>query len=127
MGMSDNMVEKMIKRYQDTFIGETETVEYAGAGFGRNPILLAGGLLGALLGKPRVIVVTDAAVYLVKQKKADDLTPDDVIGTYPRQVELSSTLMSINKIVLGDEVIYLSKLITGRLKEMFPAASSSSE
>ncbi len=127
MGMSDNMIDKMVKRYQGTFIGETETVQYAAAGFGRNPILLAGGLLGALLGKPRVIVVTDTAVHLVKQKKADDLTPDDVIGTYPRQVEMSSMLLSINKIVLGEEVIYVSKAFTGRLKELFPAAATSGE
>ncbi len=125
MGMSDNMIEKMVARYQDSFIGETETVQYAAAGFGRHPILLAGGLLGALFGNQRVIVVTDTAVHLVKQKKADDLTPEDVIGTYPRQVEMSSTMVSINKIVLGDDVIYVSKAFTGRLKEMFPAESSS--
>ncbi len=115
MGMSDNMIDKMIKRYQDTFIGETETVQYAAAGFGRNPILLAGGLLGALLGKPRVIVVTDTAIHLVKQKKADDLTPDDVIGTYPRQVEMSSTLVSINKIVLGESELRVGRRTENRL------------
>lgn len=124
MGMSDKIVEKMITRYQNSFIGQTETVQYAAAGFGRHPILLAGGLLGALFGKPRVIVVTDTAVHLVKQKKADNLTPDDVIGTYPRQIELTNSFITFNKIMLGDEVIYLSKVVTGRLKELFPAAAN---
>lgn len=127
MGMSDNIVEKMIGRYQGTFIGDTATVQYAGAGFGRHPILLAGGLLGALFGKPRVLVVTDKAVHLVKQKKAENLTPDDVIGTYPRHVEVTSSFVSINKVTVGDDVIYISKLVTGPLKEMFPAASPPNE
>jgi hypothetical protein len=124
MGMSDKLVEKMIARYEDTFIGETEKVQYAGAGFGRHPVLLAGGLLGALFGKPRVLVVTDKSAHLVKQKKAANLTPDDVIGTYPRKIEVTNSFVTFVKIELGDEVIYLSKVLAGPLRELFPAATA---
>jgi len=34
--------------------------------FGRHPALLAGGLLGALFGKPRLLVITDQSVKLLK-------------------------------------------------------------
>ncbi len=120
MGISDKVIQKTTESYQQSFIGETETVQYAVGGFGRHPVLLAGGLLGALFGQPRTLVVTDKAVHLTKQKKADALTPEDVIGTYPRQLNVESSMVTFTKIELGSEKIYISKVLTKGLKDLFP-------
>lgn len=124
MGLADSVVQKQVARIQDTFIGETDTVQYAITGWGRHPIVLAGGLLGALFGKARYLVVTDKAAYLLAAKKATNLTAEHVIGTYPRDLDLSGFSGLYPKIRFDDgEVVYVAKPYDKPLRELFAAGS----
>ena len=121
MGVSDKVVEKTAARVQATFVGEAATVEYAIMGFGRHPLVLAGGLLGALFGKPRFLVVTDKATHLIGGKaKLENITPDDVLGTYPRSVDLGSFTGMFPKLAFDDgQVVYVPKPYDKPLRALF--------
>lgn len=124
MGIGDKVVQKQVARIQDTFIGETDTVQYAITGFGRHPIVLAGGLLGALFGKPRYLVVTDKASYLLSAKKSTNLTAEHVIGRYPRDLDLSGFSGLYPKLRFDDgEAIYIPKPYDKPLRELFAPGS----
>lgn len=124
MGFADTVVQKQVARIQETFIGATDTVQYAITGFGRHPIVLAGGLLGAFFGKPRYLVITDKAAYLLAAKKSTKLGPEHVIGTYPRALDLSSCSGLYPKVRFDDgEVVYVAKPYDKPLRELFASGS----
>lgn len=123
MGIGDKVVQKQVERMQESFIGETDTVQYAISGFGRHPVVLAGGLLGALFGKPRYLVVTDKATYLVSgMKSVKKITAEHLIGTYPRELDLSGFKGLYPKLTFDDgEAMYIPKPYDKPLRELFGA------
>jgi hypothetical protein len=124
MGISDSVVQKTVRGLQESFLGQTDTVQYAISGFGRHPIVLAGGLLGALFGKARYFAVTDRATYLIAGGKGiKNVSPEHVIGTYPRDLDLSGFTGLYPKLEFPDgEKIYIPKPYDKPLRELFAPA-----
>jgi len=117
MGMMDKGFAKIAERAQ-AFIGDGETVEFACVAFGRHPILLAGGLLGALFGKPRVFAVTDQTVRLLKDEsklKATDLKEELASMPLDQVPELKGLNAKIE--FPNGELVYVNRILFGRVNE----------
>lgn len=117
MGMIDKGLERQAAKAQE-YLGDAEQVQLAMVVFGRHPMLLAGGLLGALLGKPRLLVVTDKSVKLLKDSGALKSNISEELATAPLDADLGelSGLNAKYEFPNG-EVGYITKMFFGRVKE----------
>ena len=117
MGVMDKGFERQAAKAQE-FIGDGETVKLAILVFGRNPILLAGGVLGALFGKPRMFVVTDKALRLLKDSGKVKSNIDQEIASAPLDADLGELKGLNGKYVFPNgEVAYIPKLLFGRVRD----------
>ncbi len=117
MGVMDKGFERQAAKAQE-FIGDGETVKLAMVVFGRHPMLLAGGVLGALFGKPRMFVVTDRALRLLKDSGKVKSNIDEELASAPLDTDLGE-LSGLNAkyVFPNGEVAYIPKLLFGRVRE----------
>ncbi len=117
MGLIDKGLERLTKKSQD-FIGDSEEVRLAIVTFGRHPALLAGGLLGALFGKPRLLVITDQSVKLLKDTGKVKSNISEELASVPVDADLGELNGLNGKFTFPNgELAYVSKLYFGRVNE----------
>lgn len=110
-------MERMASKAQD-FVGDSEEVRLAMLTFGRHPILLAGGLLGALFGKPRLLVITDRSVKLLKDTGKMKSNISEELASAPLDADLGELKGLNGKYTFPNgELSYISKLYFGRINE----------
>ena len=117
MGIMDKGFERQAQKAQD-FFGDSEEVRVSMLVFGRHPALLAGGLLGALLGKPRPLVVTDQSVKLLKDSGKVKSNISEELASVPLDTDLGELKGLNGKYTFPNgELAYVSKLYFGRINE----------
>lgn len=117
MGLIDKGYEQQAKRAQ-AFVGDSEEVRMAMLSFGRHPALLAGGLLGALIGKPRLLVITDKSVKLLKDTGKIKSNISEELASVPLDTDLGELKGLNGKYTFPNgELAYVSKLYFGRINE----------
>ncbi len=88
-------------------------------------LLMTGGALWALLSRPKILVVTDQRIMVLRAGKLMGTTPKEFLHDLPRSTQLGPPKGLWHKITLGGELVYVHRRFHGDIRaadEAAPAA-----